>query len=208
MWFRSLHLTGAVRVMAIPRSTGAQQAQANLQTAAIGQPRLAPHACGLGWVWEPATQPMVNGSLRIAPHVTRNRTGEIRILRNETLSPQNRSGARDRTGGRAPEYLSARQASDRDRSLFRCARQADRGDLPCGANPRRGGCDPRPTRLGLRCMCARSAIGGRRLCRDIARGGDPRRQSRDRLCLVSTSAISGAVPGSPRRTRFLQLSVY
>jgi len=127
MWFRSLHLTGAVRVMAIPRSTGAQQAQANLQTAAIGQPRLAPHACGLGWVWEPATQPMVNGSLRIAPHVTRNRTGEIRILRNETLSPQNRSGARDRTGGRAPEYLRL------DRRLIEIVRSLAARDKPIAA---------------------------------------------------------------------------
>jgi len=69
-------------------------------------------------------------------------------------------------GGRAPEP-SARQSSDCDRSLVRRRGEADRGDLPCGTNPRSSRRDPRPTGFGIRRLCAGSANGGRRIRRDL-----------------------------------------
>ena len=59
---------------------------------------------------------------------------------------------------------SARQSSDRDRSIVRRRGKADCSDLPRGTNPRRGRCDPRSTGFGIRRLCAGSPIGGRRIC--------------------------------------------
>ena len=55
----------------------------------------------------------------------------------------------------------ARQPPDRDRSIFRRGSQADRSDLPCRANSRRGRCDPRATGIGLFRLCAGGATGRR-----------------------------------------------
>ena len=72
-------------------------------------------------------------------------------------------------GGRAPEYL---RLDERVIAIVRSFAEANKPIAAiCHAaqNPRRGRRDPRPTGIGLRRLCAGSAIGGRRVCRDPAR---------------------------------------